>query len=139
MDSSAYDAKTENKISISNENPFNLCSYEISVNRSNNPFLDEFTVKSFNNLTELNNHFVDGLDLRENESETSIDEAILLPQPTLFQDSFVGINPFTNPFFDLLTFTDPLASLVEEDADFLCYKWVQAHQDLFHEQEDELT
>ncbi|GFQ69514.1 hypothetical protein TNCT_347531 [Trichonephila clavata] len=131
IDSSAYDVQSVNKITVSNGNPFNLCSYEKNINQSNNPFLDGFTVKISNTLTVLNNPFVEEWDLKENESETSIDEAILLPQPTLFQDSSVSINPFTNPFFDLLTFTDPLANLGEDDADFLCYKWIQAHRHLF--------
>ncbi|GFS44807.1 hypothetical protein NPIL_566451 [Nephila pilipes] len=137
MDSSDYIVKSENCIAISSVNSLSLHSYETIFNRRNNPFIYGFVIETPNIVIDTSNPFIDGLDWEENESEASLDEAKLLPQPVMFQDSPIPVNPFTNPFFDLLSFTDPLADLEEEDADFLCYKWILAHQHLFHRQDEQ--
>ncbi|KAF8793860.1 hypothetical protein HNY73_001894 [Argiope bruennichi] len=73
------------------------------------------------------------LNEQETEYDSTIDEAanLLLPEPPTIS---VPINPFTNPFFDSITFVDPLADLqsVEPDGISACAEWVLKHQAFFN-------
>ncbi|KAF8793897.1 hypothetical protein HNY73_001929 [Argiope bruennichi] len=80
---------------------------------------------------------VDATITQLNEQETgydsTIDEAANLLLPELPITS-VPINPFTNPFYDYVTFVDPLADLqsVEPDGISACAEWVLKHQAFFN-------
>ncbi|KAF8782999.1 hypothetical protein HNY73_013220 [Argiope bruennichi] len=73
------------------------------------------------------------LNEQEAEYDSTIDEAANLLQPESTITS-VAINPFTNPFFEYLTFKDPLADLqsVEPDGISACAEWVLKHQAFFN-------
>ncbi|KAF8777570.1 hypothetical protein HNY73_014414 [Argiope bruennichi] len=67
------------------------------------------------------------------DSYSNIDEAATLhpPESTAFK---ININPFTNPFFDFMTFDNPLAHLdtTEQDEMTICAEWILKHQAYFN-------
>ncbi|KAF8777383.1 hypothetical protein HNY73_014251 [Argiope bruennichi] len=73
------------------------------------------------------------LNERETEYDSTIDEAanLLQPEPPI---ASVAINPFTNPFYEYMTFEDPLAHLqsVEPDGISACAEWVLKHETFFN-------
>lgn len=90
----------------------------------NNPFLNP------KNCIETENVKI----ITDNESESTIDEAMALWKPYTFSNLNSSMtNPFLNPFYDLLTIEDPLAHLDQEseDGQINCAKWVVKHQNLF--------
>ncbi|KAF8777545.1 hypothetical protein HNY73_014396 [Argiope bruennichi] len=66
------------------------------------------------------------------DSYSNIDEAATLhpPDSTAFK---ININPFTNPFFDYVTFDNPLAHLdaTEQDEMTICAEWILKNQAFF--------
>ncbi|KAF8777539.1 hypothetical protein HNY73_014390 [Argiope bruennichi] len=66
------------------------------------------------------------------DSYSNIDEAAILhpPESAAFK---ININPFTNPFFDYMTFDNPLAHLdaTEQDEMTICGEWILKHQAYF--------
>ncbi|KAF8789113.1 hypothetical protein HNY73_007083 [Argiope bruennichi] len=64
---------------------------------------------------------------------SNIDEAAALFQPES-TGTIININPFTNPFFDLMTFDNPLAHLdaTEQDEISICAEWILKHQAFFN-------
>ncbi|KAF8777507.1 hypothetical protein HNY73_014361 [Argiope bruennichi] len=73
------------------------------------------------------------LNERETEYDSTIDEAanLLQPEPPI---ASVVINPFTNPFYEYISFEDPLAHLqsVEPDGISACAEWVLKHETFFN-------
>ncbi|KAF8777530.1 hypothetical protein HNY73_014381 [Argiope bruennichi] len=67
------------------------------------------------------------------DSYSAIDEAATLPQPESTATK-ISINPFTNPFYEFLSFDDPLAHLemTVQDEYSICADWILKHREFFN-------
>ncbi|GIY95577.1 hypothetical protein CEXT_745841 [Caerostris extrusa] len=65
------------------------------------------------------------------EEADLLEDAMALQSPNLI--SQVNLNPFTNPFYDLLSFDDPLDYLLwtELDGESACAKWILKNESFF--------
>ncbi|KAF8764721.1 hypothetical protein HNY73_022771 [Argiope bruennichi] len=73
------------------------------------------------------------LNEEESDSNSNIDEALTFPHPEA-STTKINLNPFTNPFFEYLSFDDPLAHLemTEQDELIACAEWIMKHQTFFN-------
>ncbi|GIY41024.1 hypothetical protein CDAR_168721 [Caerostris darwini] len=62
-----------------------------------------------------------------------LDEAMALQNPNFIPE--VNLNPFTNPFYELLSVDDPLAYLhwTELDGESACAEWILKNESFFGE------